>query len=369
MLHMDMQTLAQKLVQFESTHERPDQIDRCLDFCVEQFTGLSVSIERYRFEEHPMTVISNVPGREFDVLILGHIDTVPGKPELFEGNIRDGKLIGRGTLDMKAFVATSITLLQELIREKFSGSVALAIVSDEELGGTFGAKRLVNELGYRAKVILVPDDGESIQKINNATKHILQLRFKANGKESHAARPWNGINAIDLLLETYQKLRTRFPAFTSIPTDDWVSTLSLGRISGGTATNEVAGTAEMHIDIRFVAPLTRTAVVHEIEASLVPGVTYEIVMEGYPTNLDRTHPYFQSYAQAIETVTRKPAEERRSGGGTDGRYFAEKGMPVIVHQGTGGLCQTDEEHIVLDTLPELVAIQKRFVIENFGKSN
>lgn len=365
-MHMTVQDLAVRLVQFESTHEKAAEIDRCLDFCTAQFSELPVSIERYHFGEHPMTVISNRPGKIFDVLLLGHVDTVPGKPELFEGRIRDGKLYGRGTLDMKAFVATSIMLLRELVAEGFAGSIALAIVSDEELGGTFGAKRLVEELGYRAKVVLVPDDGESILKINNATKHILQLRFKATGKESHAARPWNGINALDLLLETYQRLRVHFPAFEAAPDDDWVSTMNLGRFSGGTATNEVAGEAEMMIDIRFVAPLTREQVLTCLNSCLSPGVSYEVILEGYPTNLDRSHPYFQSYAEAIESVTGKPAEERRSGGGTDGRYFAAHGMPTIVHQGTGGFCQTDEEHVVLATLHQLVAIQKRFIMKNFG---
>ncbi len=366
---MDIKTLAQRLVQFESTHEKAAEIDRCLDFCIEQFSGLPVSIERYRFDGHPMVVISNHPGKLFDVLILGHVDTVPGRPELFAGRIQNGKLYGRGTLDMKVFVATSIALLRELVTEQFPGSVSLAIVSDEELGGTFGAKQLVEKLGYQAKVVLVPDDGESIQKINNATKHILQLRFKATGKESHAARPWNGINALDLLIKTYQNLRVRFPDFNTVPENDWVSTMNLGLLSGGTATNEVAGTAEMMIDIRFVAPLTREQVLDDINRSLTPNTTYEIVMEGYPTNLDPAHPYFQSYAKAIAAVTGSPAEERRSGGGTDGRYFAARGMPTIVHQGTGGFCQTDEEHVVLQTLPQLVAIQKRFILENFGSVN
>lgn len=363
---MTVQDLAVRLVQFESTHENTAEIDRCLDFCVAQFSDLPVSIERYCFEGHPMVVISNRPGKSFDVLLLGHIDTVPGKPELFAGAIRDGKLYGRGTLDMKAFVATSITLLRELITEGFAGSVALAIVSDEELGGTFGAKKLVEELEYRSKVVLVPDDGESIQKINNATKHILQLCFKATGKEAHAARPWNGVNALDLLLETYQRLRAHFPSFETVPDNDWVSTMNLGQLSGGTATNEVAGEAEMMIDIRFIAPLSRAQTLQYLDDCLVPGVSYEIVMEGYPTNLDRSHPYFQSYAEAIEAVTGNPAEERKSGGGTDGRYFAMHDMPTIVHQGTGGFCQTDEEHVVLETLPQLVTIQKRFIMKNFG---
>lgn len=362
---MNVTQLAQKLIQFESTHQNAAAMLACLDFCIEQFKGNDIMVERFTIEGNPMAIISTKGGRTFDVLLLGHIDTVEGDKKLFEGTIKDGKLYGRGTLDMKAFVATSITLMKELLDGGYNGNIGLAIVSDEELGGLYGAKQLANELGVTAKVALVPDDGEDILAVNNETKHILHLKLSAVGKEAHGARPWAGVNAIDLLLGTYANLRKQFPAYDKTPEDIWVNTMNLGMIAGGTATNEVAGEASMAIDIRFVQPLTRSEVIASIEHALLPGVSYEVAMEGYPTNLKKDDPYLVAYVSAIEQVTGGKVRYRRSGGGTDGRYFSEKGIPVIVHQGNGAFCQTDDEHVEVETLATLVAIQKRFIENMF----
>lgn len=358
---MNVIELAQALTRFESTHDNSGAMLACLDFCIEQFSGYSVQTERFTVDGNPMAVISTKGGRAFDVLLLGHIDTVAGDKKLFAGTITDGKLYGRGTLDMKAFVATSITLLKDLLDNGYEGNIGLAIVSDEELGGLYGAQQLANELGVTAKVALVPDDGEDILAVNNETKHILHLKFHATGKEAHAARPWAGVNAIDLLIVTYANLRKHFPTFENEPEDTWVTTMNLGMISGGTATNEVAGGAEMAVDIRFVLPLTRGEVMSKIDAALIPGVSYRVAMEGYPTNLRRDDPYLSAYVRTIEEVTGGKVRYRRSGGGTDGRYFSEKGIPVIVHQGNGAFCQTDDEHVEVATLSILVAIQKKFI--------
>lgn len=358
---MNVIDLAQKLTQFESTHQNGRAMLACLDFCIEQFKGYNVEVERFAVEGNPMTLISTRGGRAFDVLLLGHIDTVDGDKKLFEGTIAGGKLYGRGTLDMKAFVATSITIMKELLDGGYDGNIGLAIVSDEELGGLYGAKYLANELGVTAKVALVPDDGEDILAVNNETKHILHLKFTAHGKEAHGARPWAGVNAIDLLIETYANLRKHFPAFQKEPEDIWVTTMNLGMISGGTATNEVAGEAEMSVDIRFVLPLTREDVVRTIESALLPGVSYKVGMEGCPTNLKKDDPFLSEYVKIVEEVAGGKVRYRRSGGGTDGRYFSEKGIPVIVHQGNGAFCQTDNEHVEVATLSKLVTIQKKFI--------
>jgi succinyl-diaminopimelate desuccinylase len=358
---MNVIDLAQNLTRFESTHQNSAAMLACLNFCIEQFKGYDVKVEHFTVEGNPMTLISTKGGRAFDVLLLGHIDTVEGDKKLFEGTIADGKLYGRGTLDMKAFVATSITVMKELLDEGYGGSIGLAIVSDEELGGLHGTRYLANELGVTTKVALVPDDGEDILAVNNETKHILHLKFLAHGKEAHGARPWAGVNAIDLLIETYANLRKHFPAFEKEPEDIWVTTMNLGKISGGTATNEVAGEAEMSVDIRFVLPLTREVVMEKIESALLPDVSYKVGMEGYPTNLAKDDPYLRAYVSTIEEVTGGKVRYRRSGGGTDGRYFSEKGIPVIVHQGNGAFCQTDNEHVEVATLPKLVAIQKKFI--------
>lgn len=366
---MTTSEIAIALTRIETTQEKPDEIKRCLDFCVDYFAGLPIFVRRYEKDGIPSVVIQNHDSLHADVLLLGHIDTIPGKPELFEGNVIDGKLYGRGTLDMKAFVATSMVVMRELLEAGYKGSIALAIVSDEELGGKYGAKYLVEEIGYRADTVLAPDDGEGINRLVQASKHILQLEFTSHGKESHAARPWNGDNAILKLFRTYQKLEERVGSHPKPPEDMWVNTVSLGKMSGGIASNEVPELASMTVDLRFTPDTTdRATVIQWIEQSLEPGVTYAITMEGYPTVVDPTDPVVQNYIDAVEGVTGKPIVLARHGGGTDGRYFAAAGMRVIVHQGTGGDCQSDTEHVELKSLDQLVEIQKRFILSNYPKN-
>ena len=366
---MNVQDIAIELTRIETTQERPDEIKRCLDFCVDYFAGLPVIIKRYQKDGIPSVIIQTHDTTEFDVILLGHIDTIPGKPELFAGTVEDGKLYGRGTLDMKAFVATSMVVMRRLLESGFDGKLALAIVSDEELGGKYGAKYLVEEVGYKADTVLVPDDGEGITRLVQASKHILQLAFTAHGKESHAARPWNGDNAILKLMQTYQALESRVGSFNEPPKDMWVNTVNLGKINGGVASNEVPEDATMTVDLRFTPDTTeREAVIKWIEDSLAPGVTYEISMEGHPTVVDPSDPVVQAYIRTIESVTGEPVVLARHGGGTDGRYFAAAGMRVIVHQGTGGDCQSDTEHVQLDTLDQLVDIQSAFITDNYSQT-
>lgn len=364
---MTIEKLAQKLAQLETTHEKPEIIQQCLDFCVEYLKDLPVIVKRYEKEGIPSVVIQTQDTLSVDVLLLGHIDTVPGKPELFEGRITDGKLYGRGTLDMKAFVATSLVAFRELLESGYDGNLALAIVADEELGGLYGAKHLVEDIGYKADTVLVPDDGEGIQRLVQASKHILQLQFTAHGKESHAARPWNGDNAILKLMRTYQRLEEAVGSYSTPPKDMWVNTVSLGKISGGIASNEVPEHATMIVDLRFTPDTTkRSEVIEWIEGSLEEGVEYYIAMEGYPTVVDKNDPKVKSYVSSLEKVTGKPVVYARHGGGTDGRYFAAAGMRTIVHQGTGGDCQSDNEHVELASLRQLVDIQKDFISTNYS---
>lgn len=357
--------LAQELTRFQSTHTQPEEMSACLEHCISFFEGLAVHIARHEHEGIRSVVIGNTDTKHFDVLLLGHIDTVDGAARMFEGRIEDGKLYGRGTLDMKAFVATSLVVVRDLISEDFSGTIGVAIVTDEELGGIHGARHLVEDCGYTADTVLVPDDGEDLNTIISGTKHILHTRFTAKGKESHACRPWDGENAITALFRTYNNVEKSIhslePSRANNPDSMWVHTVNLGTIEGGVATNEVPEHARMNIDIRFVPPVTRGEIEHILKSACEEGVSFEILLEGPPTTTDENDPVVQAYTQAIKDVTGGPVSSRGSGGGTDARYFAYNNMRTIVHQGNGGDAQGEHEHVEVESLEKLVEIQKKFI--------
>ncbi len=358
----ELEKLAQAIVSFRSTHNNQVGMQACLDYCINFFEDLPVIVKKYESNGVVSVVISNADTLEFDVMLLGHIDVADGPEKLFDLHFTDGNIYGRGTSDMKAFVATSLIVLRDLIKNGYSGKIGLAIVTDEELGGGNGARYLVETIGYKPRVVLVPDDGDDISTIVTESKHMFSFLFTAHGKSAHGNRPWDGVNAIELLLKTLSNLRKTFPEYTAKPTSNWVNTLNLGIINGGLAGNEVPAEASMKIDIRIVPPTTKEEVLIAINNSVVEGVTFDLVMEGYPTAISKTNPYFIAYCDSIKKFIDSEIKYKQSGGGTDARYFSEQGIPVIVHQGTCGDAQGENEYANLQSMQQLIDIQKDFIL-------
>lgn len=358
----ELEKVAQEIVGFRSTHNNKEGMQACINYCINFFDALPVVVKKYESNGIISIVISNADTLEFDVMLLGHIDVADGPERLFNLHFSDGNIYGRGTSDMKAFVATSLIVLRDLIENNYKGKVGLMIVTDEELGGENGVKYLVETIGYKPKVVLVPDDGDDISTIVTDSKHIFSFVFSAVGRSAHGNRPWDGVNAIELLLKTLENLRQTFPEYKIKPVSNWVNTLNLGIINGGLAGNEVPSEARMKIDIRIVPPTTKTDVLKAVNDSVVEGVLFDLVMEGYPTTISKTDPYFISYCESIKKYVDGEIKYKQSGGGTDARYFSEQGIPVIVHQGTCGDAQGEHEYASLKSMKQLIDIQKDFIL-------
>jgi succinyl-diaminopimelate desuccinylase len=360
---MQVEKLAQKLIQFESTHQNPAQLDACLEYCVSYFSSFS-NVKTHRFESNGVRsiVLANNTLEELDVLLLGHIDTVPGDASLFMGRVEGDRLYGRGSLDMKAFVATSMKVFEEVLKSNTDKKVALAIVTDEELGGADGAKYLVERANIKPKVVLVPDDGEDLHVIVKETKHIYQIDFQAHGLEAHANRPWDGDNAILKLFETYVALKSKLNVPDQKPDDEFIDTCNLGLVSGGVASNEVPESAQMVVDIRISSGITKDELKLIIDQSLIDGVSYTISLEGQPTNLDTNSEIVQKYIECIQRETDTPIAFKRAGGATDARYFAKYGIVTIVHQSHGRDAQAKNEYVSVSDLQKLITIQTNFIL-------
>lgn len=367
-----VQDIAQKLATFESTHENKEGMQNCLDFCKSFF------LDKERFEIHEINnqnitslIITprGISPKDIDVLLLGHIDTVPGPKELFTGKIVDGWLYGRGTLDMKAFVATSIISFSEAVKNN-TRPIGLLITTDEELGGRYGSRYIAEEKIIQPKIILVPDDGENINQIVKENKSILHVEFNARGKESHACRPWDGENAIEMLYPVIRNLKSHFESCNKAKEFSWIDTMNIGTISGGVATNEVPAEAKMSVDIRFTKNTSREEIIKKIEKSLITNVEYNILdeMKGTSINQENNNIY-KLYESAIEQVTQKKVNYIQSGGGTDGDHFANKEVVIIKHQGTGFDCQSETERVYLPSLDQLVETQLLFLNNYFNNKN
>jgi len=355
--------IAKRIIELRTTKNHPILMQEGLKVCKDYFSGLPVFFKDYEHEGVKSLLILNVDTLSPEVLMLGHIDVADGDDELFKFKIEGDRLYGRGTSDMKAFVASNLYVMKQLLVDGYKGSIGCLIVTDEEDGGFNGTRYMVDEIGLRPKIVLVPDDGDNINTIVTASKYILSIKFNAKGISAHGNRPWDGINALDLLLETYQNLKKNFSIYENgrKPEDNWINTINLGVMKGGYAANEVPAIATMNIDIRLVPSTTKEEMIDLIIKSLVTNVDFEIVAEAKPTIVDTNDKNFLRYCSLIKEKTNNEVLYKRSGGGTDARYFSNSGTTIIIHQGDCGDAQGENEYVNLKSIKQLTDIQMEFI--------
>ena len=200
-------TILQNLIRFDTTNppgnERP---------CIEYIEGLlsDVGIDSLLVAKDPLrpNLIARLPGTGLapGLLLFGHVDVVTTAHQEwsvppFEGRIQDGCIWGRGALDMKAGVAMMTSALLEAKANglKPSGDIVFAAVSDEEAGGTVGAKYLVNEHpslfeGIRYAIgefggFPLYIGGEPLYLIQVGEKQPCWIEATLRGPGGHGARP------------------------------------------------------------------------------------------------------------------------------------------------------------------------------------
>lgn len=309
--------------QREAIHDALNYIDKML-------SDLGMHIERFEWNGFESLVATTRPTKTPTVLLLGHIDVVPGPPSLFELKEQRDCYTGRGVLDMKTGIAAFLATAKELGDNLAQYDFGIMIVSDEEVGGFDGAARLVDE-GYRPKIVVVPDGGNN-WAMEGAAKGIWHLTIEAKGQSAHGSRPWEGKNAINTLLHALQEMSVLFE-----DQGPKTSTMNIGVIKGGKAINQIPADATASIDIRFSdaseqARLTRT--IRDIIDSHDMTVTTEVRAD--PVFNDPKNPYLSAYKDCVESVIGKKVEWMQSYAGNDGRFFAAHGIPLACGYPTGG---------------------------------
>jgi acetylornithine deacetylase len=188
-----------------------------------------------------------------EVALVCHTDTVPYDTtwaEAIHAKEQDGRMYGRGSCDVKGFLACALTTLAGIQPQQLSKPVALILTADEEVG-CIGAKHLAaaNVISPRRIIIGEPTGLQPVR----AGKGYALGKIVVEGRESHSAYPSRGRSAIYdaarvvLALERVsQNLQERIDEAFDPP----FTTLNVGLIQGGTAKNIVAGECSMTVEWR-----------------------------------------------------------------------------------------------------------------------
>jgi acetylornithine deacetylase len=199
-------------------------------------------------------------GAQGGIILSGHSDVVPVKGQAwntdpFETIKKDGRLYGRGTADMKSFIAVALALVPEFLAKPLRTQVRLAVSYDEEVG-CLGAPSLAKSMatGSDAAPTIVIVGEPTSMRVVTAHKGIRSFRTTVTGAEAHSSAPDSGNNAImhaEKLVSFLRGLAQELRGSIQDPEFDTPFTsINVGRIDGGTAVNIIPKTCTIHWEYR-----------------------------------------------------------------------------------------------------------------------
>ncbi len=289
------------------------------------------------------------------LIVSGHIDTVPfeGQPgwtrEPLKANLEGDRLYGRGTSDMKGFIAQCIDAASKLDRKTLRRPLVFVFTADEEVGCR-GAELVGPKLGSLLGDLPMPElcwIGEPTSYgICHTHKSIGSFELKVQGRGGHSGAPAQGVNAIAVMgkvmdvIGKLQQERASSPhaefaeAFPEAPND----VLNFGTISGGLALNMIAEECRLRISYRSLPHVDPMELHREIERRVGEidtrdwsGGTHRATIKiGRPQMVP---PLLSKRGTTLERALAEATGAKTSGGaayGTDGGHFALSGITSLI---------------------------------------
>lgn len=349
----------------------------CQTIMADRLSKIGFNIENMRFED-----VDNLwarRGTEAPVFCFaGHTDVVPtGKLDAWESDpfkpeIREGKLYGRGSADMKTALAAMVVASERFVEKNpnHKGSIAFLITSDEEGPSINGTVKVVETLEARNEkltwcLVGEPSSTNTLGDIvKNGRRGSLNANLTVKGKQGHVAYPHLAINpihtaanAIAELCETvWDNGNEYFPA----------TTFQISNINSGTgATNVVPGTLNTLFNFRYSTEVTAEQLkTRTLEILDRHGVEYDIqwTLSGLPF-LTPVGELVNAARTAILNVTGTETELSTSGGTSDGRFIAPTGAQVLELGVLNATIHQINEHVNIDELEPLAEIYEQILVE------
>src|SRR5258708_16458484 len=215
------------------------------------------------------------PKDQGGVVLSGHTDVVPVAGQNWSGDpftVRraDGRLYGRGTSDMKSFIAVALALVPELVKRRPKTPIHFAFSFDEEVG-CHGARHLVRDIVAnlpRPRMVIVGEP--TMMKLVNAHKGAAAYEVVITGVEGHSSAPQRGANAIFAgvrIINEVLKIQDEFKAKADPKCgfEPPYPTFNVGIIEGGTAGNIIPNRCRFKLELRVLPGDSEAPVIERIQ--------------------------------------------------------------------------------------------------------
>ncbi|MDE3133844.1 MAG: M20/M25/M40 family metallo-hydrolase, partial [Acidobacteriota bacterium] len=290
------------------------------------------------------------------LMLCGHMDVVAAAPEGFRPVIRDGRLYGRGTVDMKGGLAAAIAAVERLAAEPhgLAGDLLLAAVTDEEWVSA-GAERLVAE--HRADAAILPEQSDLDVVVEHGGFAWFEVR--SHGTEAPGIEPDAGVDAIALLAPVLQGLVELDRELAERPRPGYGRpSVHPSTIAGGSQFPVYAGACALGIERCLVAGESVAGARAEVDALLARAraadgrlrAEVELIVGREPVKLDQGSPLLQALDAAITARTGRAPAHVGDMGWADSGILAEAGIPCAIFGPTGDGHHTAHEYVEVESL-------------------
>ena len=370
----------ERLVGF-ATVSRDSNLD-LIDYVRAELAGLGIASQMVASDDgRKANLFATIgPADRAGVVLSGHTDVVPCEGQAWTSDpfaVRrdNGRLYGRGTADMKGFIACSLAMAREAVGRSLATPIHLAFSYDEEVG-CIGVRRLLDmlsQLPVRPRFCIVGEP--TLMQVATAHKGKASWRVVAHGLEAHSSLAPYGVNAIHLAVDLIGRIRAMQDEIAASGRRDGdydvpFTTLHVGRIAGGETINIVPNRASFDFELRYLPGDDEGEMFRRIEvaADEIAGaararfagarLAFEPLV-GYPA-LD-TAPDEEVVA-FVKSLTGANATTKISFGTEGGLYQQRLGVPTVVcGPGAIAVAHKPDEYVEAAQLEACTAFLARLI--------
>lgn len=370
MKHYSSTGMLAQLIQFDTTSSKSNM--QLIDFIEDYLKSFDISstIIRDKHEEKANLLAHLGPSDVHGIMLSGHTDVVPvvgqeWSSEPFTMIEKDGKLFGRGTCDMKGFIACVLAKIPEFVEADLKEPLHLAFSYDEETGctGVHSLVDVVNDMAVKPRACIVGEP--TSMKVVNSHKGIRHLLTKVYGLENHSSTD-RGVNAVsyaaqivNFLDDLQEEFRERSPLIEGF--DPPYATIHVGRMVGGHVQNITPNYCEVEWDYRPIPGTDEDEIYNRycdfIENKILPKMReksdeFGDVQTDY---LAKVPCLFPETGSDAETLVKHLAEQNSTtvvSYGTEAGIFHQKGGVPAVVCGPGSILQAHkaDEYVEISQL-------------------
>lgn len=358
--------ILQAMVAMDTTSHKSNM--QCVNWIVQYLANFGIeSSLTFGAEKDKANVFATIgPKNTGGIVLSGHIDVVPAVTDGWQSDpfrmlTSDNRVYGRGTCDMKGFLAVVLASVPEMVSKPLQCPFHLAFSFDEELGCR-GVPYLIEALptnSSRPRVALV---GEPTGwQLVDRHKGSFGLATSVLGKAAHSSRPELGVNAISIAAKIIGRIDELAAKMRESAVDAELRTVfNIGRITGGNADNIVAESCVFGWGFRTFeddAEAIIATVRDYVELTLVPPMREISSAAGVNFVIERKIPALKrnddvsNFASILKHCAEAQGEPGFVGYGTEAGHFANAGIPAIVC-GPGSIAQAHQanEWLAIDQL-------------------